>query len=101
MESHKFLAYLEYIRSYAWSFGYSNPALSSVERQQKLKKNHPPTQSFCRRNIWMVPGQDGKQGSKEDDNVSNSLWGLGAQSKTTLKSEGVWKGSLQSINGKI
>jgi hypothetical protein len=46
-----------------------------------------PTHPFCWRNIWMVPGQDGKQGSKEDDNVSNSLWGLGAQSKTTLKSE--------------
>ena len=47
MELHKFLAYLECIRSYAWSFGYSNPALSSVERQQKFKKNftHLPSHS--------------------------------------------------------
>jgi hypothetical protein len=30
LELYKFLAYLEGIKSYAWSFGYSDPDLSSV-----------------------------------------------------------------------
>ena len=32
--SYKFLAYLEGIRSYAWSFGYSDPDLSSVRSKR-------------------------------------------------------------------
>ena len=34
---YKFLAYLEYIRSYAWSFGHSDPDLSSVDIVGSLK----------------------------------------------------------------
>ena len=36
--SYKFLAYLECIRSYAWSLGYSEPDLSSVIQDWKFVK---------------------------------------------------------------
>ena len=77
-----------------------NAVLNGRKNWSFYPPTHPPTQSFCWRNIWLVPGEDGKQSSKEDDNVSNSLWGFGAQSKTTLKSEGGWKGLLQ-VMGKF
>ena len=44
--TYNFLAYLECVRSYAWSKGYSDPDLSSVKSQLKQTTTHVHQLSF-------------------------------------------------------
>ena len=52
--SYKFLAYLECIRSYAWSFGYSDPDPSNVALVlfSRLKRNLYRLEAICRQKLW-------------------------------------------------